>query len=204
MKPSSLCYIAMAGVLMVGLTTGCASKNSRKTVTLPAISKPIAGTPKASVRIAPFHDNRPLYDKSVVAKQRNGYGHTTSAVVAAQEPLAELLYNGVVQSLEQSNFPVAQRNGLYQLRGAIRSFDLQPVTEFWNATGRSKLEVQFELVNTISGASVWQKNYIGDAALTTPWSRNDLAAKMFSESAADCVQQLLADQTFRGYFEGKN
>ncbi len=193
--------ILLAGVFAIG----CASHKDKTNVRFqPSVSHTLAATPKNALRVAPFQDNRSIRDKTILAKQKNGYGHTTSEVVAAQEPVADVFRNGLIHALEENKFKIAQGSGLYELRGAINSFELNTVTGFWQATGRSKLHVRFDLVNTFTGTTVWQKEYAGAGAISTPWSRNETAVKMFNQSASAAVDQLLADKSFRAYFEGQN
>lgn len=193
--------VTLAGVIATGCNT---QKQVAKLDFQPAISRPIIGAPKATLRVSEFEDYRPIYDKTVISPQRNGHGLTTSSVVATQDPVASIFRSGLVKALEDNNFKLAPGQGLYELRGGIQNLEYNVATDFWNATGRPKLEVRFELINTLTGNSVWQKSYVGGQTVSTPWSSSKTMAKLFNESANDVVHQLLTDPSFRRYFEVQN
>ncbi|MBA4149064.1 MAG: hypothetical protein H0X66_13190 [Verrucomicrobia bacterium] len=207
MKVVSLCRIlpiltlAVVGVIV----SGCASHKHTSHINFqPNVFQPLVSSPKASLRVAEFQDYRHVTDKAVLVSQRNGHGYTTSGVVAGQEPLAGIFRDGLIQVLEENNFELAPTSGMYELRGGIRDLTFNVVTDFWGATGRPKLQVHFELVNRFSGNSVWKKTYTGGHALSTPWSADATMVKLFNESANDVLQQLLADNSFRRYFETRD
>ncbi|MFN7140387.1 MAG: hypothetical protein ACK4UN_13705, partial [Limisphaerales bacterium] len=202
MKVVSL--LSSAGILSIALaavfTVGCASKNNPTVHFQPAVSQALVGTPKASVRVATIQDWRPLHNKSTVGQQRNGHGHRTSDFVLAQKPLGDIFREGLVHAMEENQYQVAPGSGRYELRGGIKEFNCTQVHGFWDATGKSELEVQFELINKVTGNSVWKKSYIGRGTVSTPWSAKGTMGSMFTQSASDVVDQLLADASFRQYF----
>jgi hypothetical protein len=182
------------------LATGCAFTRTETDVHFsPIITDSLGAQKKASLTVAEIKDSRSVEDKFVIMHKANQYG-TTSGAYVTKTPVSDILRDGLIEALQQNGF-INTNTNQYELRADMQEFSGDAIEGFWKATVKSKLTVRFELVDKSSGKTVWHDTFIGLATNKTAWGDRNFVAKIFSDSANDLVQQLLADKEFRGFFE---
>lgn len=194
----TFCFLAVT--LTSCVLTGCAFTKTPSQVTFaPGLSAPLRDA-KAALRLAEVKDSRAISDNRVLVQKRNAYGKTTGAYVA-QMPVADLFRDGLHSAFQTNAFRVAKENNAYDLKADIQEFDYDIIGGFWTATVNPKFQVRFELFETSTGNSVWRDTMTGRSQHKTAWGDAAFVARTFSTTADDVVRQLIADKSFRKFFE---
>lgn len=188
--------------LLIVLGSGCAfTKTQVKVGFRPTYSQPLQSSSPAPLQLGAFKDSRPVNEPTVLLHKANDFGPTSGAYVT-EKPVAELLRDGVLDSLKSNQFKVADTASKYELRGDLQEFGFNSVAGFWKAKVRPRMQVRFELFDKASGTSVWRDTYIGRGELETAIGTSETIVSLFKLGADDIVRQLISDPTFRKLCEG--
>jgi hypothetical protein len=182
------------------LATGCAFTRTETPVHFsPVINQPLSAQKKAALVVADFTDSRDVLDKYVLLHKSNGFGQVMAGAYVTKEPVADILKNGIEQVLKTNGF----FGGIlkYELHGDLKSFGGQEFQGFWKDSVKVEIAVHFELVDKNSGQSVWNNTVIGHTTETFSIGGNNTYGQAFSDSATDLAKNLIADKTFRSFFE---
>ena len=189
--------------MLAGLLTGCVFQ--RKTAPLSALA-PQAGQPLkagagASLSIGDIKDTRLVTDGFVLMQDENAYGLTEGAFVT-EKPVAEIFRDGLRGALEQNGFRITQP-AQYELRGNLQSSGISVVQGFLaNREIKFWLTARFDLVDPLTGRTVWHDTYTGqDTATNLTWLRMKFIVPACSNMLVNTIGQLVSDRTFRSYFE---
>jgi hypothetical protein len=143
-------------------------------------------------------------DAMVLLQKANAYG-TTSGAYVTETAVADVFREGLKRALEQNDF--TGTNAVhYELHTDLRGFGVGGIQNgpFSSITVKPWMDVRFELDNKETGQPVWHDTFTGqttDQASAWNGPGADDIAKYFSAAATDVVKQLLADKTFRSFFE---
>lgn len=200
---NKLAKVIQLVVLFTGLailSTGCAF--TRTTVAInfkPVVDSPVGPKSVAYLSVGDIKDTRPVEDKYVLTHKFDGYGDQTSGAFVTEQPVAEVFKQGLIEALQTNGFARTASPTHFELRANIQQFDNRVISGFLEATVKPELTVRFELLDG-SGTVVWRDTMIGRSTLQTPWGNGEFIVKTFNAAAEDAIRQLLADDSFRGYF----
>jgi len=191
--------------LLVSGVTGCAFTRTPVKVTFaPSVTQPLKEVRKGALEVTKIKDTRLVEDPAVLVHKANEYG-TTSGAYVTDPPVGEIFGQGLKQALQQNGF--SGENGVhYELHAELQNFGCGAIQNgiLSSLTAKPWLEVRFELVDKTTDQRVWHDTYTGQVTeKVSAWTGpdGDFYAKVFSEVAEDVVKQLIADKTFRNYFE---
>ena len=190
-------------LLLTGLaifSTGCAFTRTKVAINFnPAVDSPVGPKSVAYLSVGDIKDTRPVEDKYVLTHKFDGYGNQTSGAFVTEQPVAEVFKQGLIEALQTNGFARAESQKHLELRANIQEFDNRVIAGFLEATVKPELTVRFELLDD-NGTVVWRDTMIGRSTLQTPWGNGEFIVKTFNAAAEDAIRQLLADDSFRGYF----
>lgn len=192
-------FLSLCACVLCGLTSGCAFSRTETNITFsPKISNPLVN-PKKSLIVGEIKDLRSVKDGHVLLHKQNAYGPTSGAYVT-KEPITEIIKSGLIQALRENGF--SGENVLrYELRGNLERFAIGGVSGFWKATSMPQLTIRFELIEKSSGEPVWHDTFVGRTTGETAWGTKEFLAEMFTGAADDLVKQMIADKSFRKFFD---
>jgi hypothetical protein len=192
-------------ILTGSLLTGCAfSRTPVKLTFSPSVTQPLNSTRKGSLEVGEVKDTRLVKDPLVLMQKANAYGATSGAYVT-EVPVATIFRDGLKMALEQNGF-TGTNTVHYELLTELQNFDIGFIQNglFSSPTLKPWLEARFELVDKATGQPVWHDTYTGQITEQgSAWNGagGDTIAKAFSLASQEVVKQLIADKTFRNYFE---
>jgi ABC-type uncharacterized transport system auxiliary subunit len=189
------------GTALCFLLSGCVFTRTETQVHFsPPVLNSLGTQKKAALTVGDFTDSRLVQDKYVLLQKANGFGQTTSGAYVTKEPVADILKEGLAEALQKNGF--ATNNAVqYELHGDLQSFGGDVIQGFWSSTAKAEITVRFELIRTDSGQSVWHDTFKGQTTEKFQMGGADFFAELFAEAGTDLAKNLIADKTFRSFFE---
>lgn len=189
--------------LVALLNSGCAFSRTETPVKFsPKVHQPLAYTQHGRLEIGTFKDSRLVQDANVLFHKTDGYNRTASGAYVTKEAVATILQKGLADTLKENGFSaVSGKYANYELRGDLRELASELIEGFWSGTAKVRITVQFELVDKNTDRWVWRDGISGSTTQKASLITADFVGKLFDEAADDLAKQLIADKTFRSYFE---
>ena len=190
-------------VCITVLFSGCAfSKTPVKIVLSPKATQPLSSA-KAAIQVGEVKDDRTKSDPRAVWQKANAHG-TTSGAFVADRPVSELFREAIEAALRANSFNVIASETSYELKTQIMDLRVDGLqTGMLSSTVVSKLSVRFELFDKATGNSVWRDTLVGKTEDKPGWGGTAFVEKNFKAVAEDVLNLLVADRTFRKFFEQK-
>lgn len=183
------------------LATGCVFTRTETQVNFsPMVNQPLNAQKKTTLAVGEFTDSRLVQDKYVLFHKTDGYGNVTSGAYVTKEPVADILKKGLAEALQKNDF-IGGDSGRYELHGDLQLFDGGVINGFWKTTAKAQITVRFELVEKNSGQPVWHDTFTGQTTKDFVFANKDFYASLFSDAATELAKRLIADKTFRSFFE---
>jgi hypothetical protein len=206
------CWRWMGWLAVAGWLTGCVASRERVEFELPPqVNAPLAGQPKASLRLGRFKDSRPDARWYLVLfnPQNANPLRAPQMIYCTNNSVAGIVHDGVAAALNQNGFktfgPTNEWHGRgvnsYQLCGDIQSAGCQNIQRlFARSLVKTWVTVRLDLVDQATGLTVWHDSYTGQDT-TTNYSGGEHLMGAFASASDDVIRQLVTDRTFRNYFQ---
>jgi hypothetical protein len=180
------------------------AKTPVKIALAPGVTQPLPAPATQAVRVADTADERTVSDPTVIFHHENAYGKTSGGYVA-DRPIKVIFKEALEMALRTNSFTVSpDPNSPYELQSRIQDLTHDSIqTAPFSAKLVMKLTVRLELVEVSSRNAVWRDTLVGKSEDKMGWSGTGYVEKNFKAAAEDILRQLIADRTFRRFFEAK-
>ncbi len=198
-------FIQLTGyLLLMACLTGCAFSRTQVKINFsPVVENQLKAAHTNRLKIGTIKDSRLVTDEFVLIHKSNAYGATSGAYIT-DVPVAKIFQSGLQAALAQNGFTDGKQDE-YKLNADLRGFGFGVIQGgLFNLTGKPWMEIRFELDDGTTGQPVWHDTYTGQSTQKlSSWdgANQELLVKMFSQVAEDAIKQLVADKTFRSFFE---
>jgi hypothetical protein len=83
--------------------------------------------------------------------------------------VCEILREGLIDALRETNYNVVDEDGFYILHGEMIEFDYDEVAGWTSATVLPKMTVKFVLINSKTGELIWKEAIFGKGKVKTSY-----------------------------------
>ena len=97
-----------------------------------------SGSPE-KIRVVNFEDSRGMDNPRMITHSQNMYGNTMSGGTQAEKPVAEIVRDGVAQSLAAAHTRLVDADPSLILSGDVMEYGYTVVQGFWTGTANTKL-----------------------------------------------------------------
>lgn len=174
--------------------SGCALTTTNLPLTYkPNISK-VQEAPNRvhALKVAAFQDERGE-NPSLIMHKINMYNDEMSGTCMAERPIADIIHDAIVDSLQKKNYKVDADSNLV-LSGELINLTFKPRMGFFTGSMLANLEMNFKLINKKSNHIVWTEIFKGSGVSGS----NDLIKDSFKLAVDDLIAKLLRSSEFRG------
>lgn len=130
----------------------------------------------------------------MIMHSQNMYGITMSGGTQAEKPLAEIVRDGVVQSLTATRAHVVDDEPSVILTGDLMEYSYTVVSGFWTGTANTKLLVKLRLTSK-TGNTIWTDTLLGKASYHAAMHPGEDA--LFRLTLDDFVERLQKNDDFK-------
>ncbi len=135
-------------------------------------------------------DNRTVDRPDIITHLVNGYGMTTSGGYIAEEPVSEIVKNGVQQALDAAGY--SDRGQELTMNLTLEEYEYDAVSGFWNVKNiTAQMTVALRIES--DGVLVAQNTVIGRVKLET----DEIKGKQTKELIVDLFSGALDDTVFK-------
>jgi hypothetical protein len=146
------------------------------------------------IRVVNFEDSRGMDNPRMITHSQNMYGNTMSGGTQAEKPVAEIVRDGVAQSLTAAHTRLVDADPSLILSGDVMEYGYTVVQGFWTGTANTKLMVKLKLASK-SGNTIWSDTLLGQASYHGAMSPGEVA--LFQLTLDDFVERLQKDEDFQ-------
>lgn len=188
-------------LFVAALVSGCAFTRTETPITYdPSLTSDadLAGKLFATLEVGDIKDDREIADPTIIFQKRNAYGKTTGSY-AAQKPVCEILREGIIDALRETNFNVVDEDGFYILHGEMIEFDYDVVAGWMSVTMLPKMTIKFDLINSKTGKLIWKDAIFGKGKVKTSigMGESERVKKSFTSVTDDVINELISDRSFQ-------
>lgn len=188
-------------LFVAALVSGCAFTRTETPITYdPSLTSDadLAGKLFATLEVGDIKDDREIADPTIIFQKRNAYGKTTGSY-AAQKPVCEILREGIIDALRETNFNVVDEDGFYILHGEMIEFDYDVVAGWMSVTMLPKMTIKFDLINSKTGKLIWKDAIFGKGKVKTSMvmGESEMVKKSFTSVTDDVINELISDRSFQ-------
>jgi hypothetical protein len=152
-----------------------------------------SGSPE-KIRVGKFADSRGMDNPRMLMHSQNMYGNTMSGGSQAEEPVAEIVRDGVVQGLTAAHARVVEDGPSLILSGDLMEYSYSVVQGLWAGTVNTKLLVKVKL-SSQSGHTIWSDTLLGKASYHGAMNPGDVV--LFQLTLDDFVMELQKNEDFQ-------
>jgi hypothetical protein len=146
------------------------------------------------IRIGPFEDNRGNPNPRMIMNAQNGHHQTTTGGWQAEEPIAEIVRDGIAQGLAADHATLVDSSESLVLTGEVLDYHYLLEEQFWSGTVRPLLTVKLRLSDATSGATVWRQSFTGSTSYHGSFM--PAAEMLFRGSLDDLVKKIASGRAF--------
>lgn len=182
-------------VAMWGIS-GCALTVHDARVDYKYTKAPVADFSSSSekIRVGSFEDDRGMDNPRMIMHSQNMYGNTMSGGTQAEKPVAEIVRDGVIQSLTASHARVVEDDPSVILSGDLMEYGYTVVQGLWTGTLNTKLMVKLKLASK-SGNTIWSDTLLGKTSYHGAMGPGEVV--LFQLTLDDLVEQLQKNEDFQ-------